>query len=59
MSISIGSRKKDKDRDKDTKTASGIKANTDYTTGTAGEDVGITNTVRSSEVHSEAADRQQ
>ena len=57
MSISISSRKKDKDRDKDTKGASGIKASTDYTIGKAGEEVGITNTVRSSEVHSETADK--
>ena len=57
MSISISSRKKDKDRDKDTKGASGIKASNDYTIGKAGEEVGITNTVRSSEVHSETADK--
>src|SRR5690349_19946836 len=57
MSISIGSRKKDKDRDKDTKGASGIKVSNDYTIGKAGEEVGITNTVRSSEVHSETADK--
>jgi len=57
MSINISSRKKDKDRDKDTKGASGIKASTDYTIGKAGEEVGITNTVRSSEVHSETADK--
>jgi len=57
MSISISSRKKDKDRDKDTKGASGIKASTDYTIGKAGEEVGITNTVRSSEVHSETVDK--
>jgi hypothetical protein len=57
VSISISSKKKDKDRDKDTKGASGIKASTDYTIGKAGEEVGITNTVRSSEVHSETADK--
>src|SRR4029079_4880066 len=57
MSISISSRKKDKDRDKDTKGSSGIKASNDYTIGKAGEEVGITNTVRSSEVHSETADK--
>src|SRR4026207_952873 len=57
MSINISSRKKDKDRDKDTKGDSGIKASTDYTIGKAGEEVGITNTVRSSEVHSETVDK--
>jgi hypothetical protein len=57
MSMSISSRKKDKDRDKDTKGASGIKASTDYTIGKAGEEVGITNTVRSSEVHSQTTDK--
>ena len=55
--MSISSRKKDKDRDKDTKGSSGIKAGTDYTIGKAGEEVGITNTVRSSEVHSETTDK--
>jgi vacuolar-type H+-ATPase subunit H len=57
MSISISSKKKDKDRDKDTKGASGIKASTDYTIGTAGEEVGITNIMDSPEVHSGTSDK--
>jgi hypothetical protein len=53
--MSISSKKKDKD--KDTKEASGIKSSTDYTIGTAGEEVGITNTMESSEVPLRTADK--
>ena len=53
--MSISSKKKDKD--KDTKEASGIKSSTDYTIGTTGEEVGITNTMESPEVHSGTADK--
>ena len=57
MSISSKKKDKDKDKDKDTKEASGIKSSTDYTIGTTGEEVGITNTMESPEVHSGTADR--
>ncbi|MGN6630611.1 MAG: hypothetical protein ACTHKP_00005, partial [Nitrososphaeraceae archaeon] len=55
--MSISSKKKDKDKDKDTKEASGIKSSTDYTIGTAEEEVGITNTMESSEVPLRTADK--